>query len=42
VFGGGVVLEQPGEPAVAMGDVVSDAQLVSDELGFTIVIHKKH
>jgi len=42
VSGGGVVLEQPGEPAVAMGDVGSDAQLVSDELGFTIVIHKKH
>ncbi|WP_210254868.1 hypothetical protein [Methylocapsa sp. S129] len=42
LFGEGIMLAQPGQPAVNMGDSGSATELVSDGLGFTIIVRRRH
>jgi len=42
LFGEGKTLAQPGQPAVNMGDMGAETELVGDGLGFTIVVKRRH
>ncbi len=42
LFGQPISLEQPGQPAVSIGDSDAPTELVSDGRGFTIIVKRRH